>query len=93
MSRIRKKELELNDRLKHKSKDRRNIGSSCRGGNSLESKSKRHVVADDGTNASCSSSKSSDDDFRSRKDDGLRDKEHSLKKKSRCFELFFKWQG
>lgn len=75
MWRIRQKELELDDGLKHKPMDWRSNGSSYRDGNSLESTSKRHVIADDYTNVPCSSGKSSYDDFHSRKDVSLRDEE------------------
>lgn len=69
MWRIRQKELELDDRLKGKSKDRISNGASYRSGDFAN---RRHSVAeDDGANASCSSSK----DCNLRNDDGLKDEE------------------
>ncbi|XP_024027216.1 transcription initiation factor TFIID subunit 3 [Morus notabilis] len=88
MWRIRQKELELDDRLKHKSKDQKSNGQSYRDCNSLDRTSKRHVVADDNADASCSCGKGFYDDFHSRKDDGLKDEEleeflHSRTKRGR----------
>ncbi|PON83379.1 G patch domain protein [Trema orientale] len=83
MWRVRQKELELDDRLKGKSKDQRSNGGSYRNSDSL-STSKRHIVVGDRANASCSSSKS----CHSRNDDGLKDEEleeflHSRAKRGR----------
>ena len=56
MWRVREKERELDDRLRHKSKDQRSDSVSYREYNSRDSTSKRHAVADDSAKASCSSS-------------------------------------
>lgn len=75
MWRVRQKELEVDDRVKHESNNLRSNGPSYRDGKSLGSTSNRHAVADDSANASCSSSKGLHDGCHSRKDDGLRDEE------------------
>ncbi|PON55139.1 G patch domain protein [Parasponia andersonii] len=84
MWRVRQKELELDDRLKGKSKDQRSNGGSYRNSDSLKSTSKKQIVVGDRANASCSSSKS----CHSRNDDGLKDEEleeflHSRAKRGR----------
>ncbi|GMN52441.1 hypothetical protein TIFTF001_021610 [Ficus carica] len=88
MWRVRQKELEVDDRVKHESNNQRSNGPSYRDGKSLGSTSNRHAVADDSANASCSSSKGLHDGCHSRKDDGLRDEEleeflHSRAKRGR----------
>ncbi|KAF4354381.1 hypothetical protein F8388_016204 [Cannabis sativa] len=82
MWRVRQKELELDDRLKDRSKDQRSNGARYNNGGGF--KSNRHTAVNDGANASCSSSKSS----YSRNDDGLKDEEleeflHSRAKRGR----------
>ncbi|KAJ9175038.1 hypothetical protein P3X46_013625 [Hevea brasiliensis] len=77
MWRIRQKELELDDRLKGRS---RHENSS--------STSKRHATVDDNTGASCSSSKRISGNCYSKQDEGLRDDEveeflHSRVKRGR----------
>ncbi|KAL5855195.1 hypothetical protein ACOSQ3_005029 [Xanthoceras sorbifolium] len=88
MWRVRQKELELNDRLKGRSRDE----SSCRrqrdGGNSSRSSSKSHGTDIDSAITSCSSSKRVHDSSYSREDEGLRDEDveeflHSRVKRGR----------
>ncbi|KAJ0078121.1 hypothetical protein Patl1_37267 [Pistacia atlantica] len=75
MWRVRQKELELNDRLKERSKDERSNRSHRDIGNSRSS-TKRHAMDDDSTTDSCSSSKRlSENDSYYREDEGLRDEE------------------
>ena len=68
MWRVREKELELDDRLKGKSKDQRSNGTRYINGDLT---SKRHTVVDEGANASCSSGKG----CYLQNDDGLKDEE------------------
>ncbi|XP_031256915.1 DNA topoisomerase 1-like [Pistacia vera] len=75
MWRVRQKELELNDRLKDRSKDERSNRSHRNIGNSRSS-TKGHAMDDDSTTDSCSSSKRlSENNSYYREDEGLRDEE------------------
>lgn len=86
MWRVRQKELELNDKLKGRSKDRSSCSSHADIDNSSRSESKKHVVDDKG--ASASSSKRERESNYSRENVGLRDEEveeflHSRVKRGR----------
>lgn len=86
MWRVRQKELELNDKLKGRSKDRSSRSSHADIDNSSRSSSKRHLVDDKGATAS-SGKRECESDY-SREDEGLRDEEveeflHSRVKRGR----------
>ncbi|KDP35907.1 hypothetical protein JCGZ_09879 [Jatropha curcas] len=75
MWRVRQKEIELDDRLKDRSRHENSSSSNRREiVNSPRSGSTRHAVNDNNTIASCSSSKRASDCY-SREDEGLRDEE------------------
>ncbi|KAA8544999.1 hypothetical protein F0562_019784 [Nyssa sinensis] len=89
MWRVRKKELELDDRLKGSRKEESSSGRSSRGiSDSPRSKNKRHAGSERNDGASCQSSKRAIQDCYSREDDSLRDEEieeflHSRVKRGR----------
>ena len=75
MWRVRQKELELNDRLKGRSREESNCRKHTDVGNSSRSSSKRHGIDTDSASASCLSSKRAYESSYSREDEGLRDEE------------------
>lgn len=86
MWRVRQKELELNEKLKRRSKDRSSCSSHADIDNSSRSLTKKHVVDDNG--ATASSSKRECESNYSSENEGLRDEEvevflHSRVKRGR----------
>ncbi|TXG71711.1 hypothetical protein EZV62_000290 [Acer yangbiense] len=75
MWRVRQKELELNDRLKGRSREESNCSRHTDVGNSSRSSNKRHGIDTDSASASCLSSKRAYESSYSREDEGLRDEE------------------
>ncbi|KAI9182466.1 hypothetical protein LWI28_025675 [Acer negundo] len=75
MWRVRQKELELNDRLKGRSREESNCRRHTDVVNSSRSSSKRHGIDTDNASASCLSRKRAYESSYSREDEGLRDEE------------------